>query len=95
MYLGQTLLLAREAEGESQRKVLVFQLVLLDKVRQAVSNVVEQLVPGPGHDVPWQAWSLSSFKVSRLLLTNDLNQVSPVSLLMTAIKGLFELTLRP
>ena len=52
MYLGQTLLLAREAEGESQRKVLVFQLVLLDKVRQAVSNVVEQLVPGPSHDVP-------------------------------------------
>ena len=47
-----------------------------------------------------QVWSLSSFKVSRQLLTNDLNQVSSVSLLMTsstalANEGLFELTRRP
>ena len=43
-----------------------------------------------------QVWSLSSFKVSRQLLTNDSNQVSSVSLLMTsstalANEGLFEL----
>ena len=47
-----------------------------------------------------QVWSLSSFKVSRQLLANDLNQVSFISLLMTsstalANKGLFELTQRP
>merc|ERR1712219_44220 len=47
-----------------------------------------------------QVWSLSSFEVSRQLLTNDLNQVSSVSLLMTsstalANEGLFELTLCP
>ena len=47
-----------------------------------------------------QVWSLSSFKVSCQLLTNDLNQVSSVSLLMTsstalANEGLFELTRRP
>ena len=47
-----------------------------------------------------QVWSLSSFKVSCRLLTNDLNQVSSVSLLMTsstalANEGLFELTRRP
>ena len=47
-----------------------------------------------------QVWSLSSFEVSRQLLTNGLNQVSSVSLLMTsstalANKGLFELTLCP
>ena len=47
-----------------------------------------------------QVWSLSSFKVSCQLLTNDLNRVSSVSLLMTsstalANEGLFELTRRP
>ena len=47
-----------------------------------------------------QVGSLSSFKVSRQLLTNDLNQVSSVSLLMTAStalanEGLFELTEHP
>ena len=41
-----------------------------------------------------QVWSLSSFEVSRQLLTDDLNHVSSVSLLMTASmalanKGLF------
>ena len=46
-----------------------------------------------------QVWSLLSFKVSRQLLTNDLNRDSTVSLLMTASttllnEGLFELTLR-
>ena len=44
-----------------------------------------------------QVWSLSSFEVGCQLLTNDLNQVSSVSLLMTsstalANEGLFELT---
>ena len=33
--------------------------------------------------VYYQVWSLSSFKVSLQLLTNDLNQASSVSLLMT------------
>ena len=47
-----------------------------------------------------QAWSLSSFKVSRQLLTNDLNQASSVFLLMTYSTaltniGLFGLTWRP
>ena len=47
-----------------------------------------------------QVWSLSSQKVSCQLLTDDLNQVSCISLLMTsstalANEGLFELTLRP
>ena len=47
-----------------------------------------------------QVWSLSSFKVSRQLLTNDLNEVSSVSLLMTASaalanEGLFGLNQRP
>ena len=47
-----------------------------------------------------QVWSLSSFKVSRQLLTNDLNHVSSVSLLMTAStalanKGLFLADLAP
>ena len=47
-----------------------------------------------------QVGSLSSSKVSRQLLMNDLNQVSSISLLMTAStalanKGLFELTRRP
>ena len=46
-----------------------------------------------------QVWSLSSLKVSRQLSTNDLNQVSSVSLLMTSStaltnEGLFELTRR-
>ena len=46
-----------------------------------------------------QVWSLSSFKVSRQL-SNDLNQVSSVSLLMTSStaltnEGLFELTRHP
>ena len=41
-----------------------------------------------------QVWSLSSFKVSRQLLTNDLNEVLSFSLLMTSLtaltnKGLF------
>ena len=45
---------------------------------------------------PDQVWSLSSFKVSRQLLINNLNQVSSVSLLMTsstalANEGIFEL----
>ena len=35
-----------------------------------------------------QVWSLSSFKASRQLLTNDLNQVSSFSLLMTASTAL-------
>ena len=35
-----------------------------------------------------QVWSLSRFEVSRQLLTNDLNQVSSVSLLMTASTAL-------
>ena len=35
-----------------------------------------------------QVWSLSSFKVSRQLLTNDLDQVSSVSLLMTSSTAL-------
>ena len=48
----------------------------------------------------WQVWSLSSLEVSRQLVTNDLNQVSCVSLPMTswtalANGGLFELTLGP
>merc|ERR1711923_572986 len=48
----------------------------------------------------YQVWSLSSFKVSRQLLANDLHQVSSVSLLMTSLlalanEGLFELTRRP
>ena len=47
-----------------------------------------------------QVWSLSSFEVSRQLLTNNLSRISSVSLLMTssaalANEGLFELTLRP
>ena len=47
-----------------------------------------------------QVWSLSDFEVSGQLLTNDLNQVSSVSLLMTSSKalanqGLFEPTQRP
>ena len=47
-----------------------------------------------------QVWSLSRFKVSCRLITNDLDQVSPVSLLMTALtalanEGLFEQTRRP
>ena len=47
-----------------------------------------------------QVRSLSTFKVSRQLLTNDLNQVSSISLLMTsssalANEGFFELTRRP
>ena len=52
--------------------------------------------------VAWsrQVWTLSSFKLSRQLLTNDLNQVLSVSLLMTAPtaltkEGLFELTRWP
>ena len=49
---------------------------------------------------PIQVWSLSRFKVSRTLLTNDLIQVLSVSLFMTAStalanEGLFELTQRP
>ena len=45
-------------------------------------------------------WSLSSFEVSCQLFTNDLNQVSSVSVLMTsstapANEGLFVLTLSP
>ena len=44
-----------------------------------------------------QVWSLSSFEVSRQLLTNDLDQVSSVSLQISYLtaftnKGLFELT---
>ena len=35
-----------------------------------------------------QVWSLSSFKVSCQLLTNDLNEVASVSLLMTASTAL-------
>ena len=55
------------------------------------------VVPGTP---PGQVWSLSSFKVSRQLLTNDLNHVSSVSLLMTAStalanKGLFLADLAP
>ena len=47
-----------------------------------------------------QVWSLSSFKVNRQLLTNDMNQVWSVSLLMTSLtdlanEGLSELTQRP
>ena len=47
-----------------------------------------------------QVWSQSSFERSYQLLTNDLNQVSSVSLLMTflmalANEGLFELSRRP
>ena len=47
-----------------------------------------------------QVWSLSPFNVSCQLLTNDFNQVSSISLLMTsstalANEGLFELTRRP
>ena len=47
-----------------------------------------------------QVWSLSSFEVSRQPLTNDLNQISTLSLLMTswtalANVGLFEQTRRP
>ena len=47
-----------------------------------------------------QVWSLSSSKVSRQLLRNDLNPVSSVSLLRTASTALanevlFELTRRP
>ena len=50
-----------------------------------------------GLDKPRQVWSLSSFKVSRQVLMTDLNQVSSVSLLITASvalanEGLFELT---
>ena len=50
--------------------------------------------------VQQQVWSLSSFKVSRQLLTNYLNQVSSVSWLRTssmalANEGLLELTQRP
>ena len=46
----------------------------------------------------YQVWLLSRFKVSCQLLTNDLDQVSSVSLLMTAStalanEGFFELTL--
>ena len=46
-----------------------------------------------------QEWSLSSFKVSRQLFANDLDQVSFVSLLMTsstahAKEGHFEFTRR-
>ena len=49
---------------------------------------------------PFQVWSLSSLEVRRQLSTNDLNQVSFVSLLMTSLtvftnEGLFELTRRP
>ena len=48
----------------------------------------------------YQVWSLSSLEVSRQLLTDDLNQVSSVSLLMTSSTsltngGLFKLTRRP
>ena len=47
-----------------------------------------------------QVWSLSSFEVSCQLLTNYLNQVSSVSLIMTSLTALaneelFELTRRP
>ena len=47
-----------------------------------------------------QVWSLSSFEVSCQLFTNDLNQVSSVSVLMTSStalgnEGLFELSRRP
>ena len=49
---------------------------------------------------PQQVWSLSIFKVNHQVSTNDLIQVSSVSLLMTAStalanEGLFELTRRP
>ena len=55
---------------------------------------------GLGAGLNGQVESLTSFKVSRQLLMNDLNQVSSVSLLMTsstalANEGLFELTRRP
>ena len=47
-----------------------------------------------------QVWSLSSIEVSCELLTNDLNEVSSVSLFMTSLtplakKWLFELTQQP
>ena len=54
-------------------------------------------IDGAWNALRTQVWSLSSFKVSRQLLMNDLNQVSSVSLLVTAStafanEGLFELT---
>ena len=41
--LGQTLLLAREREGEAQGKLVVLQVVLLDKLADTVGDVVKQL----------------------------------------------------
>ena len=44
--------------------------------------------PDDQPDVRYQVWSLSSFEVSRQLMTSDLNQVSSFSLLMTASMAL-------
>ena len=67
----------------------------LGQVRDTVRSYTSNLGLSPS-----QVWSLSSFEISCQLLTNDLNQVSSVSLLMTASmalanEGLFELTRRP
>ena len=69
--------------------------------RQDQGGLVKVLDPGlEGVLAESQVWSLSSFEVSRQLLINDLNQVSSVSLFMTALmaltnEGLFELARRP
>ena len=48
---GQSLLFAREAEGEAEWKDLFVDPARLGELRQALSNVVEQLVPVTGHQL--------------------------------------------
>ena len=67
------------------------------EVRLRVARALHNMVYA--HPTDKQVWSLSSFDASRQLLTNDLDQVSSVSLHMTSStaipnKGLFMLTRR-
>ena len=48
---GKAFLLARERECEAQWKAASFEALLLDKVCQALGNVVKQLHPRPLHDL--------------------------------------------
>ena len=89
--------------GSGQEWILIFDKLLKHPngkpKRGCRCDVCEADKPAPSPYSP-QVWSLSGFKVSRQILTNDLNQVLSVCLLMTSLtalanEGLSELTWRP
>ena len=96
---------AVQAICENQIKTKTFKLVYTVEISPPAekSPQVTALPYQPEETTCWargqQVWSLPSSEVSCQLLTNDLNQVSSVSTLLTSStslvnKELFELTLR-